>query len=170
MTPNEPIPNLPLIRKIRDHIDAHPEEWRQESFAMSTPRAVRDRAYYQKLLDDIEDGTNRTSYVYDQHELDAIAHEILQLDIIINSCGTAFCIAGHAVSMTQGTVERGNGEIVPASALTNRLPTPFDWSDLARDALGITQGEANDLFRGSNTREDIEAQMTQIAARAGERL
>lgn len=35
---NLPAPNLPLLRKVLDHIDTHPEQWKQEVFG--DPRAV----------------------------------------------------------------------------------------------------------------------------------
>lgn len=30
----EPIPNLPLLRKVLDHIDAHPDEWYQQDWGI----------------------------------------------------------------------------------------------------------------------------------------
>ena len=33
MSMTEPTPNLPLLRKVLDHIDAHPEEWEQATYA-----------------------------------------------------------------------------------------------------------------------------------------
>src|SRR6478609_6380573 len=32
----DPVPNLPLLRKVLEHIDAHPEEWHQSVWAMET--------------------------------------------------------------------------------------------------------------------------------------
>ncbi len=32
-----PLPNIPLLNKVRDHIGAHPEEWHQGSWRMVIP-------------------------------------------------------------------------------------------------------------------------------------
>jgi hypothetical protein len=41
----EPVPNLPLLRKVLDHIDAHPEEWEQGSWAIQSSRYSCGTAY-----------------------------------------------------------------------------------------------------------------------------
>lgn len=69
-----PVPNLPLLRKVLDHIDAHPEEWNQgtwgENFATySDPEAAK------------------------RYEEARLGRPL---------CGTTHCIAGHAVAMTEG--------------------------------------------------------------------
>lgn len=111
-----PTPNLPLLRKILDHIDAHPEEWSQANWFTPT------------------------------------------------ECGTAFCVAGHAVAMTEGVIGIG-GWMEPASG--------EGWQAAGRRALGLTAEEADDftgLFGANNTRADVQRWAEAIAARAGERL
>lgn len=107
-------PNLPLLRKVLDHIDAHPEEWRQEVWVSKTP------------------------------------------------CGTAHCIAGHAVVLSGGqfvTLNRVRiGEKVQ------------NVHNVAADLLGLDDRTADDLFDAGNTREDIQRIAERIAERAGERL
>ena len=63
----EPTPNLPLLRKVLDHIDAHPTEWLQEIWG--TDHAI----------------------VTSTGEVD------FDLTLDVSECHTAFCIAGWAV-------------------------------------------------------------------------
>ena len=120
----QPVPNLPLLRKVLDHIDAHPEEYEQATYTRTT------------------------------------------------SCGTAYCIAGHAAVMTGATfinpllVESPDGEISKVD-------------EYARSVLGITALEAfchapdagmYGLFAPDATREHVQLAAVAIAERAGERL
>jgi hypothetical protein len=76
-------------------------------------------------------------------------------------CGTTYCIAGHAVAMTEGIVWDGiHGE--PASG--------DNWDVAGARALGLDGQVAAELFEGSNTRADIQRIAERIAADAGERL
>ena len=102
-----PTPNLPLLRKVLDHIDAHPDEWNQSMWATET------------------------------------------------ECGTAYCVAGHAVAMTEGVIfdEFGYG---PAESLC--------WTDGAQKALGVTDDEGLSLFYAGNTRADVQRAAERIAA------
>jgi hypothetical protein len=54
-------------------------------------------------------------------------------------CGTAMCIAGHALVL-QGYRVRGNGTFVSSRGLK------VDPHTKARDELGLTNCQANDLF------------------------
>lgn len=124
LTPEErpalPVPNLPLLRKVLDHIDAHPEEWQQATYGTGT------------------------------------------------ACGTAACIAGHAMLMsgydfnpTDEIFSRPDGSIVEFEP------------DEGQTILGITYTEASlygGLFDSENTRADVQRHAEAIAARAGERL
>lgn len=114
-----PVPNLPLLRKVLDHIDAHPEEWNQGLYWTATV------------------------------------------------CVTAYCIAGHAVAMTEGV------RTVRLDEMPGRFVSPQsgrDWDTAAIAHLGLTDDEAGVLFSGDNTREQVQAIAESIAARAGERL
>lgn len=125
-----PVPNLPLLRKVLDHIDAHPEEWRQSTYATVT------------------------------------------------DCGTAHCIAGHAVAMTVGVTRDQNGVLSPAPAFVT-------FHDEGMHQLGLTEDEAQDLFVNTldgedmvtirdcpevSVREAVQRVAEAIAARSGERL
>lgn len=130
-----PTPNLPLLRKVLDHIDAHPEEWNQMSWARNF--ALAD-GFWSVSKSEIESATGR--------EL----------------CDTAYCIAGHAVAMTEGIEWTKDGYGTPASGA--------DWYDAGARALGIESWEAAALFDSGNDRTDVQAAAERIAARAGERL
>lgn len=122
-----PTPNLPLLRKVLDHIDAHPEEW-------------------------------------DQSEYGKVSR--------VSSCGTAFCIAGHALVMSgyetkESITYPGSLDFfTPDGVLT-------DPADEGMRVLGLTADEADDiggLFSAGNTRWRVQRIAEQIAARAGEVL
>lgn len=48
---NAPAPNVPLMHKVYDHIQAHPEEWRQDYFAIDTISLVDAEIITQKQAD-----------------------------------------------------------------------------------------------------------------------
>lgn len=122
----DPVPNLPLLRKVLDHIDAHPEEWDQSNYVLTEAEQIKQQ-------------TGQPG------------------------CGTAYCIAGHAVAMTIGSV--------PSVGLWARQPSNGQsWFEAGQDALNISYYEAVDLFAGHNTRAGVQAAAERIAARAGERL
>ena len=120
----EPIPNLPLLRKALAHIDAHPDEWAQSSWATRTAAS---------------------------------------------SCGTAFCLAGHAVAMSGGDLHWDELSGL-ASDVTMPGGSPMSIQDAARDALGLTGIEAHYLFAIKNSRAGIQFIAEAIADRAGEWL
>lgn len=119
-----PEPNLPLLRKVLDHIDAHPDEWRQSVYGVQTEEST---------------------------------------------CGTAFCIAGHAAVMAGAEpIWHGDGGM---TGVTD--PEGGGWVevlDFAVGALGLTYAEATYLFDGGNTRDEVQEYAARIAERAGETL
>lgn len=123
---NAPVPNLPLLRKVLDHIDAHPEEWHQSLWGMETS----------------------------------------------NACGTALCIAGHAMVMSGYATSERTG--VPGRPLEFFTPdgrcVEYTEAEHGQRLLGLTRAEAEYLFRGGNTRQVVQRYAEAIAARAGERL
>lgn len=120
---NDAAPNLPLLRKILSHIDAHPDEWYQKFWAR---RAVAE-----------------------------------------SSCGTAFCIAGHAVVMAGG-LPRWTGD--QASNVTMPDGTSASINAAAAHLLGLKMEDADQLFHPSNLRADVQDIAEDIARRAGETL
>lgn len=115
-----PEPNLPLLRKVLEHIDAHPEEWYQSSWGIHTPQSA---------------------------------------------CGTAFCVAGHAVMLSgEGYTFAPDGEFYDSAEL------PVHPAEEAQKLLGLLDEEGDFLFAGSNTREHVQSIAEDIAMRASERL
>ena len=114
---------ITLLRKVLDHIEAHPEEHDQGWWAT--------RRY-------TETG---------------------------QSCGTAYCLAGWTAVLDGWTPifdEFENSEGVFEEEVTSyfRRTTTFGVAEdsagrIARKALGLTQGQGDDLFAGNNTREDL---------------
>ena len=103
--------DLPLLWKVYDHIEAHPEEWRQGTWAHQAP-----------------------------------------------DCGTVFCFAGHvAITAHPGAVIRWEkcsdslnyADRVSVNGVTHCI------QHVAQDALGLDSDEANALFDGSNSLQDI---------------
>ena len=41
----DPTPNLPLLRKVLEHVDAHPDEWNQHAWGMQTSRSACGTAF-----------------------------------------------------------------------------------------------------------------------------
>lgn len=91
-------------------------------------------------------------------------------------CGTAFCIAGWTVAaaavdakVTAYPTGYGSqpGELMMAA---NPDGTPVNWERKAASLLGLTNGEAWELFGVENDIERVRELAEQIAARVGERL
>lgn len=136
----EPRPNLPLLRKVLSHIDAHPEEWVQQVYAVrgETLRRVTDLR-------------------------NSASGQALAMPV----CGTAFCIAGHAVVMAGHDIDWDSHGRADSAAMT----ASGDYiEDVAKAELGLTDAEAVRLFAGPNTREDVQRYAERVAARAGEVL
>jgi hypothetical protein len=83
--------------------------------------------------------------------------------VTYTACGTAYCIAGFAVTAEYGQVGYNRGYAVIDGA-------SLDFGLLGTETLGLTDVEAADLFDGCNSIEDVRRVAEQIAARAGERL
>lgn len=103
-----PDANVPLLRKVLEHITAHPEEHNQFTWALQRP-----------------------------------------------GCGTAFCVAGHAVVMSGRDVAwepplRWGGAWM-AHETTDGRPI----MEVAQELLGLGDCAAFRLFRGKNSLEDI---------------
>lgn len=93
-------------------------------------------------------------------------------------CGTAFCVAGWACHaegdkfVAVGYDYYGDFDIdpVPDYAVPKGSNTAYDIGERARMLLGITDEEANELFAGNNSIQDVRRIARKIARRRGERL
>lgn len=112
-------PNVPLLRKVLEHIEAHPEEWDQ--------------------------GTWR--------------------------CETAMCFAGHAADIAgaqwvgKGKYLLADPDIDPPEKIRSTGVTTA--SARAVQVLGITWEQANGLFVGSNTLDDLRRIVGELIEQAG---
>lgn len=82
-------------------------------------------------------------------------------------CGTAYCVAGHAVAMTIGPITHyspWNAEYVTADGVIG------SWSVTARDALDLTARQAHVLFHPSNTLGEIKTMRDLLAADVADQL
>lgn len=108
--------NVPLLRKVLEHITEHPDEHDQRKWAIRGGRG--------------------------------------------QDCGTAMCVAGHAVAMTGHEIawptwnDNGNGYNSSVARHTRDRGSdgwPRSIEDVAREELGLSQTESEWLFMGSNT-------------------
>lgn len=80
------------------------------------------------------------------------------------TCGTTYCIAGYVGQLL-------NEQLRTSQWLTKPMPDggfqSIHVSEFAQEALGLTDEQANRLFRGSNSVEDVRRIAEEIA---GERL
>lgn len=145
-----------LLGKVLEVIDASPENWDQTDYA------VRDEGYYAPNGDLI-------SYNYEDRE--NVDYNATWLpDVVVDpipACGTALCVAGHAVT------QKGYHIVFAAGNNNSRCCVDdtgqrYDISFLATQLLGISTYDANILFAGNNDREDLERFRNQLDA--GEHL
>lgn len=146
---SSPVPDIPRLRKVLEHVTAHPEEWYQASYAVDI--SDRRRAYLANLSGETAiDVGSRGDF-----------------------CGTALCFAGQTV------VDAGYTPVWTPHRITTSLclaPGLVDTnyteliSDVAQTLLGLTDKEQDELFDGHNTLEDLWRIAREIAARAGEEL
>lgn len=135
-------PNLPLLRKVLDHIDAHPEEWEQTSWGA---RLLIEEAY---------------------------AAGVTLKQAKDTQCQTVGCIAYHAAVLSGADPiwDEYSGRV--ASVVEVRTPEGHvqDLVEYAQEVLGLGYETRRLLFNGSNTRAHVQGVAELIAKRAGEKL
>ncbi len=129
----DPLPNVPLLRKVREHIGAHPEEWWQGSWRI------------------IPDGS-----------LTAPSARRAQRQVEQPFCGTTYCFAGWATTLA-------GLEWINNFAVRDDAGRYVDPGEAAADLLGLSDGEAFNLFHGGNDLAAIDHVLARIYTRAGER-
>jgi hypothetical protein len=72
-----------------------------------------------------------------------------------SSCGTAFCVAGHAAVMTGHTIAWDDDLVLTAYVVAPGTLPDLTIENVAKRELGLTSDEADVLFRATNTLEDI---------------
>lgn len=126
--------NLELLDQTLAFIKAHPLTWDQDSWFRIT--TVDGDIYYQKEKETVEEQ---------------------------NSCSSSFCFAGH-VAISQGFPfpPKDNGQDWERSVLhlDENPEDTYEYregvSEFAEKVLGLTPSQADLLFAGKNTLEDLE--------------
>lgn len=142
--------NVPLARKVLEHLETVPEDHLQSVWA------------HVKGSDDIEP----TITTIDQ-----------AAELALGACGTVGCFAGWTAAIdghVVGTVGELAGVVIDLSPDLVITQETYKWDDqvepdrrfavegeqvtaeeYAKDALGLTQLQANTLFAGHRTRRDL---------------
>lgn len=123
--------NFALLDEILAYVQNHPDQWNQDDWF--------------KIVD-LETGSIR----YEKEEV--IVKEV-------NSCGAAMCFAGHAaLRMGFPAPPKDNGKI-----WTRAVKDPEDGYEydeevftFAQNVLGLTSSQADALFAGANTLDDLQ--------------
>lgn len=138
-----PTPDVPRLRKTLEHIEAHPDEWFQDYYAVDMDLAHKSRFSMSSLA---------------------------ETDHPVTMCGTACCFAGQVVSDAGYRFAFRPDEVTTLHCVDPRTGHAVQISHAARELLGITSSEACSLFDGDNTLEDLRQIVGLIAERAGEKL
>jgi hypothetical protein len=142
MNDNEPQVNVPLLRKVY--------EWAETQSQL--PATERDWFQASWLLAPYYNARRK----YGPNVALAMSQEEL------NKCGSAFCIAGYTCEI--------NGVIDADSYDIHQTTTGEKVWDYARQQLGLTEEESEELFSGGNDINNVRRIVGQIMERAGERL
>lgn len=129
--------NNELLLDVLDHIKNNPQNWRQDAwFAF------------------VDENGHRV--------WDTVSFDVEE----VNSCHTAFCFAGHAALKTGFVAPPKNAysgwkmEVDDPSTYSGKRNVYVE--DYAREKLEITWDQADALFNGDNTLEDLEAMVKAI--------
>ncbi len=91
-------------------------------------------------------------------------------------CGTTYCLAGYLAREHVAHQGDGEGELIMGSRVTNHegdiltVNAAVGWTQIGAFILGITLPEANLLFTGSNTKEDIRRIFNDLLETYGEEV
>lgn len=145
---DERTPNIPLLRKAVEWVeeqDKLPEidsQWNQSSWVKSALSKGLDLLYL--------DAEERYFSGIDGDQRYNMAQQVAA------HCGTAYCVAGYVGQLLEPKYEK--------SIEPNGLPHV---SEFARNALGLDEVQAENLFASHNDAEDVRYFAEQIA---GEKL
>lgn len=122
--------NVPLLRKVMEHIESHPEEWDQGMWVTG----VRTLTY-------------RSGEVVRTYPMQTLPYYRTEPPAF---CGTAFCFAGHVAHMT-GWNPIWRGTHFDRQRMHHPVHGDADVETLAREELGISAGAAEALFNANNS-------------------
>lgn len=129
--------NVPLLRKVMEHIEENPEEWDQHHWLRRRANLRRPRV---------------------------VAANIEEQRQEVLSCGTAYCFAGHTAFMTgwepifSPNALSFNGENMQKDGKSLYVGA------IARIELDLSPEDADRLFRATNTRRDLRALVNKYIA------
>lgn len=138
------IPNVPMLRKIWEHINMHPEEWDQTSWG-------------KKIVEKVLPRDQRGRFTTGSQTV----------------CRTSFCVAGHAVNMAGISILGENVSDVVQLHWTNERSVDGDRIEIRQYAahiLGLTGEEANYMFSAKNTLRDVRRYMERACKAVGDTL
>lgn len=103
----------------------------------------------------LQKGAQTARWVFDQITTFPETHN--QRDWVQGSgCGTKACVAGWA-ALAHGKefLKQFTGDVCCAECSAEGIKPPVDWADAGRQALCLGSLEADELFRGRNSREGV---------------
>lgn len=133
--------NVPLLRKVMEYIDEHPEDWEQGSWATHVPVRV-DRL---ESLD--AQGVLRWPKEQFTEEVELFDHRY--------ACKTAYCFAGHAAVMSGATFKKINVITWNGELVTTPEGKTMHVRSYAKKILGLTDTQASALFFGGHSRRSL---------------
>lgn len=136
------IPNVPLLRKVWEHIDAHPEEWQQNTWFNPVRKWVEQwitRDNNGRFIKPVKQG------------------QYMQ-------CGWTGCVAGWGAMFTGYRPVIGSGDTVIAPD-----GEEYGVEAVALHEFGMTVAEGA-LFYGKNTKQQVYDYMRDICQVVGEQL
>lgn len=141
-----PTPNIPLLRKAvewveeQDKLPQIDREWNQHDYVSSPAAYAYNMAWF---------------VISDRYEiLGGRTHREMTLELAAKlepHCGTAFCVAGYVA------------QLLEPEYITHEHVAGVHVSDFAQKKLGLNHDQAEDLFEGSNTAQDIRLISERIA-------
>lgn len=130
---------LELFRRVVKQIETEPERWRQDAWVSSPAFDAWQDAWSDWYYDEV--------FFRTQPEPEEI-YTSAQV------CDTAFCVAGWACALTDPDFEYSIGSVRKDGEIVGTI------EDVARDLLGLTQIQAEQLFEGENTLSDVKTLIT----------
>lgn len=155
--------NVPALQHVLDHITENIDSWQQGDYAYVphgadrlTERDLKEGVYHDFVLE-----PETVEYLRGK-----ISDRLVNVEVPINTCGTAFCVAGDLAVQNGWTFVIANRN----SAASTVVPTPLVNAflrdeheavntraahDVAREILNVDRDDARSLFAGSNSIFDI---------------
>lgn len=120
--------NVKLLREVLQYIETHPQKWNQQAWFKVGQRSNGEPIF------------NKVTLQFEE----------------VNSCNTSMCFAGHAALMSGFDAPPKNDYLMWRGWGPGlRKAETMDVDEYAREVLGLTFEQADVLFQGENTLEDL---------------